>query len=91
DQVCWLAVNTSKTAVAELMRVAWRTVGAILERVAAEAVRDVDLLDGLRRIGIELSSITTAVGWCGPLPVMTAGRCSRSLTNWAKNAANRSN
>jgi len=53
DQVCWLAVNTSKTAVAELMRVAWRTVGAILERVAAEAVRDVDLLDGLRRIGID--------------------------------------
>jgi transposase len=53
DQVAWLAVNTSKTAVAELMRVAWRTVGTILERVAAEAVREVDLLDGLRRIGID--------------------------------------
>jgi transposase len=53
DQVCWLAVNTSRTAVAELMRVAWRSVGTILERVAAEAVRDVDLLDGLRRIGID--------------------------------------
>jgi transposase len=53
DQVCWLAVNTSKTAVAELMRVAWRTVGAILERVAGEAAREVDLLDGLRRIGID--------------------------------------
>ena len=53
DQVCWLAVNASKTAVAELMRVAWRSVGTILERVAAEAVREVDLLDGLRRIGIE--------------------------------------
>ena len=47
DQVCWLAVNTSKSAVAELMRVAWRTVGTILERVAAEAMREVDLLDGL--------------------------------------------
>jgi transposase len=46
-------VNTSKTAVAELMRVAWRTVGTILERVAAEAMREVDLLDGLRRIGID--------------------------------------
>ena len=34
DQAAWLAVNTSKTAVAELMRVAWRTVGAICERVA---------------------------------------------------------
>jgi transposase len=53
DQVAWLAVNTSKTAVAELMRVAWRSVGTILERVAAEAVREVDLLDGLRRIGID--------------------------------------
>jgi transposase len=53
DQVAWLAVNTSKTAVAELMRVAWRSVGGIIERVAAEAVREVDLLDGLRRIGID--------------------------------------
>ena len=53
DQVAWLAVNTSKTAVAELIRVAWRSVGTILERVAAEAVRKVDLLDGLRRIGID--------------------------------------
>ena len=53
DQVCWLAVNCSKTAVAELMRVAWRTVGTILERVADEARREVDLLDGLRQIGID--------------------------------------
>ena len=28
DQVCWLAVNCSKTAVASLMRVAWRSVGS---------------------------------------------------------------
>jgi transposase len=53
DQAAWLAVNTSKTAVAELMRVAWRTVGQICERVAVEAQRDVDLLSGLRRIGID--------------------------------------
>jgi transposase len=53
DQTAWLAVNCSKTAVAALMRVAWRSVGGILERVAAEASRDVDLLDGLRRIGID--------------------------------------
>jgi len=53
DQVCWLAVNTAKTAVAELMRVAWRTVGQILERVADEQRAKVDLLDGLRRIGID--------------------------------------
>ena len=53
DQAAWLAVNTSKTAVAELMRVAWRTVGGICARVAAEAQREVDLLAGLRRIGID--------------------------------------
>jgi len=53
DQTAWLAVNTSKTAVAELMRVAWRSVGQICQRVAAEAQRDVDLLAGLRRIGID--------------------------------------
>lgn len=48
-----MAVNTSKTAVAQLMRIAWRTVGGIIERVAAEATREVDLLAGLRRIGID--------------------------------------
>lgn len=53
DQAAWLAVNTSKSAVAELMRIAWRTVGGICERVCAEAQREVDLLDGLRRIGID--------------------------------------
>jgi transposase len=53
DQTAWLAVNTSKSAVAELMRIAWRTVGAICERVAVEARRQTDLLDGLRRIGID--------------------------------------
>ena len=53
DQAAWLVVNTSKSAVAELMRVAWRTVGGIVERVAAEAQRQNDLLDGLTRIGID--------------------------------------
>jgi len=53
DQVAWLTVNTSKSAVAQLMRIAWRTVGGICERVAAEAQRDVDLLAGLKRIGID--------------------------------------
>jgi transposase len=53
DQTAWLAVNCSKTAVAQLMRIAWRTVGGILERVCVEAQREVDLLAGLRRIGID--------------------------------------
>jgi transposase len=53
DQTAWLAVHSSKTAVAQLMRIAWRTVGGILERVADEATCDVDLLSGLTRIGID--------------------------------------
>jgi len=33
EQVAWLATQTSKTAVTELMRVAWRTVGSVVSRV----------------------------------------------------------
>lgn len=53
DQCCWLAVNTSKKAVAALMRVTWRTVGGICERVADEALAGRDVFAGLRRIGID--------------------------------------
>ncbi len=53
DQVAWLATHTSKTAVVELMRVAWRTVGAIITRVVADARAVRDPFDGLVRIGID--------------------------------------
>jgi len=53
DQVAWLAVQTSKTAVTQLMRIAWRTVGAIVARVCADIDASVDRLAGLRRIGID--------------------------------------
>jgi transposase len=53
DQVAWLAVHTSRTAVAALMRVAWRTVGAICKRVAEDAKQKVDRLANLRRVGID--------------------------------------
>lgn len=53
DQVAWLAVQCSKTAVCELMRIAWRTVGAIIARVCADIDASVDRLEGLRRIGID--------------------------------------
>jgi transposase len=39
--------------VAELLRVTWRTVGSICERVAAEAIARRDLFAGLKRIGID--------------------------------------
>jgi transposase len=53
DQVAWLACECSKVAVSELARVAWRTVGSIVERVAEEARRRVDMYAGLKRIGID--------------------------------------
>jgi transposase len=53
DTAAWLAVHTSKVAVAELLRVAWRTVGRVVARVAEEAGQGVDRLAGLRRIGID--------------------------------------
>ncbi len=53
DLAAWLAVRTSKSAVRELLRVAWRTVGSIITRVNADIDATVDLLDGLRRIGID--------------------------------------
>jgi transposase len=57
DQVSWLAVNTSKTAVSELMRIAWRSIGWICQRVVAEARSQRDLLAGLKRLGFDEISI----------------------------------
>ena len=53
DTVAWLAVACSKTAVCELMRIAWRTVGAIVARVWADVDKTVDRFANLRRIGID--------------------------------------
>ena len=53
DTVAWLATQCSKTAVVELMRIAWRTVGSIVARVSADIDARVDRLAGLRRIGID--------------------------------------
>jgi transposase len=53
DQVAWLVVHTSKIAVSHLMRIAWRTVGAIITRVNADAQAGTDRFEGLRRIGID--------------------------------------
>ena len=53
DTVAWLVTHTSKTAVVELLRVSWRTVGAIAARVVADARAARDPFDGLSRIGID--------------------------------------
>ena len=53
EQVAWLATQCSKTAVTELMRIAWRTVGAIITRVWADVEKLHDRFAGLSRIGID--------------------------------------
>ena len=53
EQVAWLATQCSKTAITQLMRIAWRTVGSIIARVWADIDALGDRLDGLRRIGID--------------------------------------
>jgi transposase len=57
DTVAWLTVNTSKTAICVLMRIAWRTVGRICARVSAEAKQGRDLFAGLKTLGFDEISI----------------------------------
>ncbi len=52
DHVAYLAQRMDQTTVSSTMRIAWRTVGSIVERVVARR-RDGDLLDGLEYIGID--------------------------------------
>ena len=54
EELCaWMAVRTDKTTLSSLLRIAWRTVGAIVERVAQAALAQFDPLQGLLRIGID--------------------------------------
>ena len=53
DTAAWLATHCSKSAVRDLLRIAWRTVGAIVTRVVADAEAGVDRFANLRRIGID--------------------------------------
>jgi transposase len=50
--VAWLATRTDKTAITRLVRVTWRTVGRIIERVVADEL-DPGRLDNLFEIGVD--------------------------------------
>jgi transposase len=52
DLVAWLVTKTDKTTVCAFARIAWRTVGAICERVATD-VLDPDRFSGLVDIGVD--------------------------------------
>ncbi len=53
DLIAWLAVKTDRCALAELLRVAWRSVGKVLQRVLADERKRVDVFANLERIGID--------------------------------------
>ena len=53
QQVSWLATQCSKSAVTVLMRIAWRTVGSIINRVWKDTAKTFDPFANLKRIGID--------------------------------------
>lgn len=53
DTAAWLVTHCSKSAVRDLLRIAWRTVGSIVTRVVADAEAKTDRFTGLTRIGID--------------------------------------
>lgn len=79
DVVAWLAQQMAKTPIAGLLRIAWDTVGRIVERVVADQL-DERRLDGLVAIGVDevsyrrgqryLTSVVDhragAIVWCAP-------------------------
>jgi len=102
DQVAWLVTHTAKSTVCELMRIAWRTVGSIIDRVVADGRAAHDPFDGLVRIGIDEISykkghryLTIVVDHdSGGLVWAAVGRDKATLngflTCWEKNGRNRS-
>ena len=79
DVVAWLAQQMAKKPIAGLLRIAWDTVGQIVERVVAERLND-ERLHGLVAIGVDevsyrrhqryLTSVVDhrsgAIVWCSP-------------------------
>jgi Transposase and inactivated derivatives len=53
DTTAWLVCHATLSVVAVPLRIAWRSVSAIVIRVVAERAGAVDRLAGLRRIGID--------------------------------------
>ena len=65
DWVAWLAVRCTASAVSELARVEWHSVGGVCRRVYAEleAARGASRFDGVRRIGIDETSYKKGHGY----------------------------
>ncbi len=79
DTVAWLAQQMAFSPITRLLRIGWRTVGVIVERVVTDHL-DHDRLEGLVRIGVDeisyrrhhryLTSVADhdsgAIVWCAP-------------------------
>ncbi len=52
DTAAWLVTHTAKSTTVQLLRVAWRTVGAIVTRVSTDAQAQQDRYAHLRRISL---------------------------------------
>jgi transposase len=78
DQAAWLATRTDKTSVTELLRIGWRTIGRIIERVSDEGRRGRDLWPG------------SVAGICGRdlWPGSVAGICGRDLLSGLRRIGN---
>ena len=97
DTCAWLAAHTAMSVLTVLLRVAWRTVAAVVTRVVADGRATDDLLAGLSRIGIDeigyrrghryltaASWTTTPAGWYGPRRAATRTPWAGSSTSSAR-------
>ena len=71
DLVAWCAAKTDKTAVTRLLRIAWPTVGVIIDRVVADGLVEigVDEISWKRRhnyLTVVVDHATGGVIWTGP-------------------------
>lgn len=74
DQVAWLVTHAPKSTVAELMRIAWRSVGAIIARVVADGRAAHDPFEGLTRIGVDEISYKRGQNYLVVVVSHTTGR-----------------
>ncbi|MGI8558875.1 MAG: helix-turn-helix domain-containing protein [Solirubrobacteraceae bacterium] len=81
DVVAWLAQQMAKTPIAGLLRIAWDTVGRIVERVVADHL-DQTRLEGLVAIGVDEISyrrgqryLTSAVKLPTTIRATSGGKC----------------
>lgn len=72
QMVAWLVIKTDKKTICEFMRIGWRTVGAIAQRVAKDEL-DPQRLSGLVDIG-RWCLIMRVGRLCGKKPGRIPGR-----------------